>query len=136
HGHYGVELFFVISGFVLALPFASHYLKGKPAVELPRYYIRRAVRIIPSYLIILVVFFWGLVWFQGRSIANLGPNFLASVFYMSGLFYAQQSVINPVAWTLEIEVQFYILVPILTLIYSVREKVVRRLVMVALGYAF
>src|SRR2546426_6177953 len=45
HGHYGVELVFVISGFVLALPFASHYLKGKPAVELPRYYIRRAVRI-------------------------------------------------------------------------------------------
>ena len=27
-GYFGVELFFVISGFILALPFASHHLSG------------------------------------------------------------------------------------------------------------
>jgi len=31
-GFHGVELFFVISGFILGLPFAVHHLKGNPAV--------------------------------------------------------------------------------------------------------
>jgi peptidoglycan/LPS O-acetylase OafA/YrhL len=43
HGHYGVQLFFVISGFVLALPFAAHYLQAAPAVKLKHYYLLRAV---------------------------------------------------------------------------------------------
>jgi peptidoglycan/LPS O-acetylase OafA/YrhL len=66
----------------------------------------------------------------------MAPNLMASAFYISGLVYAQQSVINPVTWTLEIEVQFYLLVPILTLLFAIREKLARRLAMIALGYAF
>src|SRR2546428_321540 len=34
HGHYGVQFFFIISGFILALPFASHYLIKTPRVKL------------------------------------------------------------------------------------------------------
>src|SRR5579872_4562236 len=33
-GFHGVELFFVISGFILGLPFAAHHLKGKQVVSL------------------------------------------------------------------------------------------------------
>src|SRR5947209_1595085 len=40
-GSYGVQLFFVISGFVLGLPFAVHYLKGGHRPELRKYYLRR-----------------------------------------------------------------------------------------------
>src|SRR5580658_2370258 len=36
----GVQMFFVLSGFVLALPFATHYLRSGPPVSLKRYYLR------------------------------------------------------------------------------------------------
>ena len=35
-GHYGVQLFFIISGLVLALPFARHHLTGTPAAAAAR----------------------------------------------------------------------------------------------------
>src|SRR4051812_2978820 len=35
----GVELFFVISGFILAVPFVMHYLHGAKKVELSRYFL-------------------------------------------------------------------------------------------------
>ena len=47
-GHYGVELFFIISGFVLALPFATWRLKEGGPVVLKRYYLRRLTRLEPQ----------------------------------------------------------------------------------------
>ncbi|HYW39566.1 MAG TPA: acyltransferase family protein, partial [Terriglobales bacterium] len=46
-GFRGVELFFVISGFILGLPFAAHYLKGAAPVSLRKYYLRRLTRLEP-----------------------------------------------------------------------------------------
>src|SRR5438270_8947414 len=46
-GSHGVELFFLISGFILALPFAAHHLAGAPAVNLQKYYLRRLTRLQP-----------------------------------------------------------------------------------------
>src|SRR5712692_5459743 len=45
HGYRGVNLFYVISGFILGLPFAAHHLKGKPAVSLQSYFLRRVTRL-------------------------------------------------------------------------------------------
>src|SRR3954468_10746698 len=52
-GQYGVELFFVISGFILAVPFAMHFLGGGPRVKLSRYFVRRLTRLEPPYLLAL-----------------------------------------------------------------------------------
>jgi len=134
-GRHGVELFFVISGFVLALPFAAHYLGRAPAVELKRYLFRRLVRIVPPYILVLLVVFACKVWFLGQSARDLFPHLVASVFYLHGLAYAHGSVIVPVAWTLEIEIQFYLLMPALAFLFAVRRTVVRRIVIVALGMA-
>src|SRR5262245_56709348 len=38
HGNFGVQLFFVISGFILSLPFAERRLEGREGVPLGRYY--------------------------------------------------------------------------------------------------
>jgi peptidoglycan/LPS O-acetylase OafA/YrhL len=136
YGHYGVELFFVISGFVLALPFASHHVKGTPKVDLKRYYIRRLTRIAPPYLLITIVVYFGAVWFQGLSAASLFPNFIASLVYLHSLMFGQGSVFNPVAWSLEIEIQFYLLIPFLTLLFAVSRTFTRRVFIVILGFAF
>src|SRR3954462_11306684 len=48
-GGVGVPLFFVISGFILALPFAKWRLNGERQVRLKNYYLRRVTRLEPPY---------------------------------------------------------------------------------------
>jgi hypothetical protein len=49
-GHTGVSLFFVLSGFLLSRPFLVEGLGG-PRVDVRSYYRRRALRILPIYLV-------------------------------------------------------------------------------------
>src|SRR5205085_10364304 len=56
-GHFGVNLFFAISGFILALPFAKRSFADRPAPSLKNYYLRRVTRIEPPYAICLILFF-------------------------------------------------------------------------------
>ena len=129
HGYFGVPLFFVISGFILAKPFAEAHLHRTKPVQLRRYYLRRLTRLEPPYYInLLVLFLIALV----RGLADRGSfgNLLASMCYVHNLVYNSQSKINSVAWSLEVEVQFYILAPFLTGIFRVRSTAVRRSLLV------
>ena len=131
-GFRGVELFFVISGFILALPFAAHHLKNAPPVSLRKYYLRRLTRLEPPYVVTVLVLFFLAVWIQGQTAANLYPHLAASIFYLHNLIYGSPSRVIGVAWSLEIEVQFYVLVPLLTLLFAIRRRWVRRLSVVTL----
>jgi peptidoglycan/LPS O-acetylase OafA/YrhL len=115
---FGVPLFFVISGFILALPFAQHYLRSQAHVSLPKYYLRRVTRLEPPYVLSLLLLF-GLKVMSGQSSAYLLPHLLASGFYVHNLVFRGPSLINVVAWSLEIEIQFYLLAPLLALIFGV-----------------
>ena len=53
----GVQIFFVLSGYILSLPFLSRIQQGKNLPSLKNYYLRRLTRIEPPYLIILTAFF-------------------------------------------------------------------------------
>jgi len=57
NGILGVQLFFIISGFILSLPWARHFLKGGTAIPLRKYYVRRLTRLEPPYIIAMVVYF-------------------------------------------------------------------------------
>ena len=46
-GYAGVDIFFVLSGFLLSLPFAGAALKGGPGPSLTRYFKRRFLRVFP-----------------------------------------------------------------------------------------
>jgi peptidoglycan/LPS O-acetylase OafA/YrhL len=125
-GHFGVNLFFAISGFILALPFASRSFSRLPAPNLKNYYLRRVTRIEPPYAICLVIFFL-FQWFARDGHFNhLFPHLLASLFYAHGLIYGTHSIINSVAWSLEIEIQFYLLVPLLVKVFLLRNAALRR----------
>ena len=54
-GQHGVELFFAISGFILAVPFALQHLRGNRPVRLRSYFWRRFTRIEPPYLLSLIL---------------------------------------------------------------------------------
>jgi len=112
-GFYGVHLFFVISGFVLAMPFCRHaYAGGKP-VDLRAYFARRLTRLEPPYVISMLLFFATMPLFGKQTWGELTPHLVASLAYVHNIVYGCGSLINNNAWSLEIEVQFYILVPLL-----------------------
>lgn len=134
-GTSGVSLFFAISGFVLALPFAKHYLLGSPRPQLRRYLLRRLTRLEPPYIInLLLCFFFRSALAVGA--VGLLPHLLVSLTYTHNLLYGQASLVNGVAWSLEIEVQFYLLAPLLAKLYMIRRTATRRLVIVAIAAAF
>ena len=130
-GDKGVHLFFVISGLVLGLPFAAHALRGGSPVSLRSYFARRVTRLEPPYVVAMLGCYLLL-----RALAANDPpqpgNLLASLFYGHGLAYGEPSLVNNVAWSLEVEIQFYLLVPVLTLLYRIRRAALRRGVFIAL----
>jgi peptidoglycan/LPS O-acetylase OafA/YrhL len=135
HGHYGVQFFFIISGFILALPFASHYLHATPRVDLSAYYLRRLTRLEPPYLLSLIAFCAVLLLINGEKPGELFQHLIAGFVYLHNIIYGSGNRINSVAWSLEVEVQFYLLVPLLTKLFAIRGRLRRRMAIVTLGLA-
>jgi peptidoglycan/LPS O-acetylase OafA/YrhL len=75
------------------------------------------------------------LWAQGKTAAALYPHLGTSLCYLHNVIYGTQSSVIGVAWSLEIEVQFYVLVPLLTLLFAVRNQRLRRLSLVGLTLA-
>jgi peptidoglycan/LPS O-acetylase OafA/YrhL len=134
-GFHGVELFFVISGFILALPFAAHHLSGAPAVSLRKYYLRRLTRLEPPYFVTIFLLLALGLWIHPAPAAAILPHLAASLAYLHNVIYGTQSTVIGVAWSLEIEVQFYLLVPLLTLVFAIRSTPLRRSLLMGLMLA-
>jgi peptidoglycan/LPS O-acetylase OafA/YrhL len=131
-GFRGVELFFVISGFILALPFAAHHLGGAQPIRLRYYYLRRLTRLEPPYFVTVLALFLLAIWIQGKTAPDLYPHLVASLLYSHNLIYGVSSPVIGVAWSLEIEVQFYLLVPLMTLLFAIKGRRVRRFALIGL----
>ena len=105
-----VEVFFMISGFVITHLLLAEKEKSEK-VNLGRYYIRRALRILPLYYIVL-----GLTPLYNYYYNEATPHYLNFIF-MGGNFELIQrgwgaATVNPL-WTLCIEAQFYLIWPLL-----------------------
>lgn len=99
----GVDLFFVLSGFVFA-----PYLFGKPLRWGP-YLLRRFFRLYPLYAVALLVYA-GLRWLQGEPVNYLLQHvFLVQTLQNKDIAYH----LNPAFWSLPPEVEFYLLLPLL-----------------------
>ncbi len=111
-GAMGVTLFFVLSGFLLFMPYAKVLLSEQanwPPARL--FYLRRALRIIPAYYVclFLLVFFFHPEYLQSDHWADLG---LFLTFFMESGPSTYQKINGPF-WTLGVEWQFYMLLPLL-----------------------
>jgi peptidoglycan/LPS O-acetylase OafA/YrhL len=131
-GKRGVYLFFTISGFILALPFARHHLQEGNRVNVLSYFRRRLTRLEPPYVLAMLLRTPAVLFIKHTAIATVGIHLLATLFYVHSIVFAEYSTINPPAWSLEVEIQFYLLAPLLTAIFMVRSKTGRRALMVAI----
>jgi peptidoglycan/LPS O-acetylase OafA/YrhL len=127
NGDRGVELFFVISGMILAMPFARYYLAKGKEVSLRKYYMRRVTRLEPPYILSMILFSAMLaIYMHGRLTPHYGLHALASTFYLHNLIYGVMSPVNPVTWSLEVEIQFYAIAPLVMMLFRIPGKMFRR----------
>jgi len=130
HGMIGVPIFFAISGFILGLPFAKFHIDNGKPINLKTYFIRRLTRLEPPYIIALTLLFFGYTVLFKIMPFDIGlKSYLSSLIYSHNIIYSgihPYPLINPNLWSLEIEIQFYILAPILAYIFSPKSKTIRR----------
>lgn len=131
HGDFGVELFFVISGFILALPFARYYLGlTNKKIPLKKYFLRRVTRLEPPYFLVVIGCFLVYVIVDPTiKFKTQLPNVLSALIYSHNIIYKDFLKVDLVTWSLEIEVQFYILAPLLAKIFKL-SRIPRRLILV------
>jgi len=120
----GVTLFFVLSGFLLYRPIASRVLHALPRAGAARYLWRRALRILPAYWCVLLVSALVLESaITGRAehgfLIGTRPDWdvLSKDMLMVGN-YAPSTLWTGVlpAWSLSVEVAFYLLLPLLAVL--------------------
>lgn len=108
-GFLGVDLFFIISGFLIVTLLLREQ-RQTGTISLPNFYIRRFLRIFPPYYLMLLVV---------GTVAYLKPEGSGSKVVMRDLPYALLYLSNlvpmysqlAITWSLSVEEQFYIVVP-------------------------
>lgn len=113
HCDIGVCLFFVLSGFLLTLKYCDWVFdsgSSKPRPDTPKYFSRRLARILPLYFIVVFVF-CAFDRFTYNAYGLLDVFLHVSCLHTFCSF--SYTSINPVLWTIGIEVQFYLLLPLL-----------------------
>ncbi|MGH3108103.1 MAG: acyltransferase family protein, partial [Rubrobacter sp.] len=119
-GFLGVEVFFVISGYLItALLLAEWRLRGR--IDLKTFWLRRARRLLPALYVLLVATLTFAVVFLPGEIAGLRGDVLAALGYVTNwyLIFGQESYFEAVGrpsllqhlWSLAVEEQFYLIWP-------------------------
>lgn len=120
NGEASVQIFFGLSGFIISYAFARGYAKGR-SLSLKNFYLRRLVRIEPPYFIISTLFLLLYLLKGWHHIHYYGPHYLASIFYVHNLVFPRINGLNDVTWTLEVEIQFYLLAPLLCHVFRLKQ---------------
>ena len=115
----GVLIFFALSGYLLYAPFAAAH-HGRRRVDLPTYAIRRLLRIAPAYLVAAFAISW--LWY---------PTLLEDPIGVASTQWGPILVV----WTLQLEIAFYILLPVIAAILGRFGPAGRIRVLLAAGTA-
>jgi peptidoglycan/LPS O-acetylase OafA/YrhL len=135
-GFFGVDVFFVISGYLITSLLAAEYAKkaeahgGRGSISIPSFYARRARRILPAATAVIVaVVVAGGVLLNELRVAQIRHDALWAVFFGSNVNFIRQATdyfaqglvdSSPFQhyWSLAVEEQFYLVWPALFLIVA------------------
>lgn len=115
YGSFGVSVFFVLSGFLLARPFWLALDAGKPMPSMRTYALRRLARIVPGFWLALVVSLLLDVWLGGavldgeRIVRFIAGLLLVSDWHWVTLFPVDN---NGPLWSIGFEITAYLLMPL------------------------
>jgi peptidoglycan/LPS O-acetylase OafA/YrhL len=144
-GFVGVDVFFVISGFLISqLLFREVERSGR--ISIPGFYARRARRILPAATVVTVAtIVASAIWLSAIDLLEVVKDALWSTFFLANVhfaavgtdYFAQENPPSPLQhyWSLSVEEQFYLLWPALLLLLVLvarRRALPRRLVLVAM----
>jgi peptidoglycan/LPS O-acetylase OafA/YrhL len=132
-GYVGVDVFFVISGYLIAGILLADLGKGRYSIR--RFYERRIRRIFPALAVVVAATLAaGVVLLAPASLAEVGRSAIAVGVFASNIFFwrsvdyfADAHAVQPLlhTWSLAVEEQFYILFPpFLALMYRRRWPIV------------
>ena len=128
YGWMGVDLFFVLSGYLIGYQLLAPLARGEP-LALADFYRRRAFRILPAFLVVLAIY---VAWPAAREAPGLQPAWQFLTFTLNLLIdYAHNQAFSH-AWSLCVEEHFYLLFPWLAW-WLMRPPSVGKAVAVGLG---
>ena len=107
----GVQLFFVLSGFLIYRPFVGAALDGRDGPRLGRYAIRRAARILPAYWAALLGSFL-LLRHLGHPMQIDAARLPIFLLFAENHFEETIKHLDPPMWTLAVEASFYATLPL------------------------
>ena len=116
-GWIGVDLFFVLSGYLIGGQLLAELARSK-RLNLARFYARRALRIMPAYSVILTIYFSLPAWREYPDMAQPLWKFLSSIQNIAlhgGTAFSH-------AWSLAVEDQFYLALPFILLVLFWRPR--------------
>jgi peptidoglycan/LPS O-acetylase OafA/YrhL len=128
-GYVGVDVFFVISGFLITGQLYRE-LEKRGRVSLPRFYARRVIRLVPAAAAaVLATLGAAWHWMPPGTLRTMGWDALASGTYWMNIrlavegtdYLAAQRDVSPLQhfWSLGVEEQFYLIWPVLLVSASV-----------------
>lgn len=118
YGWMGVDLFFVLSGYLIGFQLLEPLSRGEP-LRLGRFYLRRAFRILPVFLIVLAVYAWLPTW---REAPGMQPTWQFLTFSMNLLIDYPRNQAFSHAWSLCVEEHFYLVFPVLAWLLTRRPS--------------
>jgi len=103
NGWVGVDLFFLLSGFLITQPFLK-----SPKTSIKKFYRNRALRIFPAYFTVLILIVIGAFPFYSMPTETPLKEIIYHIFFLQDY---TGTGINTVFWSLGVEVKFYLLAP-------------------------
>ncbi len=121
-GFLGVEVFFVISGYLITSLLLSEW-RDRDAIDLSNFWLRRARRLLPALFVVIAVTTLVAVIFLPDEVASLRGDVLSALAYVTNwnFIFAQKSYFEALGrpslvqhlWSLAVEEQFYLVWPLL-----------------------